>query len=342
MANGEASQGREVQDAGHGPFRILLAALVLVLAVVTAFFLVEWKRPPEPAEAEIAAHAEPTSEADARKIHAVIQGWGTVAPKVEVDIMTEVAGTVIFIHSGLKAGGLIRAGERIVQIDPRDCELAVRQARAAVAEAQARLDVVTAEADMVRRDWRLSNPEADPDLPLLFREPQIRQAQAALESAKAGLAMAELQLERTNISLPFDVLIAAKRVDLGQYVAVGQPLAKAYGIDAFEVEVPLTSGDLAGLDTWEAIFPAGTGARETQRLSADVKMTFAGREYMWPGYVLHAAGRMDGGSGKTPVVVEIPRPLDASNDTPPLLPGASVQVFITGSTPEDTAERAIQ
>ncbi len=342
MANGEASQGREVQGAGRGPFRILLVAVVLVLALVAAFFLVEWKRPPELAEAEIAAHSEPTSEADAGKIHAVIQGWGTVAPKVEVDIMPEVAGKVIFVHSGLKAGGLIRAGERMVQIDPRDCELAVRQARAAVAEAQARLDVVTAEADMVRRDWRLSNPEADPDSPLLFREPQVQQARATLESAKARLAMVELQLERTNVSLPFDVLVAYKQVDLGQYVAVGQPLAKAYGIDAFEVEVPLTSEDLAGLDALEAIFPAGTGARETQRLPADVKMTFAGREYMWPGYVLHAAGRIDGGSGKIPVVVEIPRPLDASDDKPPLLPGATVHVFITGRTPEDTAERMIQ
>jgi RND family efflux transporter MFP subunit len=338
MANGEASQGREVQDAGRRPFRILLAALVLVLALVTASFLVERKRPPEPAEAEIAAHSEPTSEAGAGKI----QGRGTVAPKVEVDIMSEVAGKVIFIHSGVKAGGLIRAGERIVQIDPRDCELAVRQARAAVAEAQARLDGVAAEADMVRRDWRVSNPEVDPDAPLLFREPQIQQARASLESAKAGLAMAELQLERTSISLPFDVLIAAKRVDLGQYVTVGQPLAKAYGIDAFEVEVPLTNEDLAGFDALETIFPAGTDVRETQRLSVDVKMTLAGRECVWQGYVLHATGRMDGGSGQIPVVVEIPRPLETSDDRPPLLPGACVQVFITGGTPESAAERVAQ
>ncbi len=340
MANGEASQGREVQDAGRRPFRILLAALVLVLAVVTAFFLVEWKRPPEPAEAETAAHAEPTSEAG--KIHAVIQGRGTVAPKIEVGIMPEVAGKVIFIHSGLKAGGLIRAGERMVQIDPRDCELAVRQARAAVAEAQARLDGVTAEADMVRRDWRLSNPEPDPDSPLLFREPQIQQARAALESAKAGLAMAELQLERTNISLPFDVLVAYKQVDLGQYVTVGQPLAKAYGIDAFEVEVPLTNEDLAGFDALETFFPAGTDVGETQRLSVDVQMTFAGRECVWQGYVLHATGRMDGGSGQIPVVVEVPRPLETSDDRPPLLPGACVRVLIADGTPESAAERVAQ
>jgi len=339
MMNGDVSQGCGLRGGRRGPLRALLAAIVLVLAIVATFILMELRKPPRPAEAEIAAPLPPAGGADVRKTPAVIQGWGVVSPKVEVEIMPEVAGKVTFIHSGLKAGGVIRAGERIVQIDPRDSELAVRQARAAVAEAQARLEGVTAEADVVRRDWRRLNSETEPDSPLVFREPQTRQARAALESAQARLAQAQLQLERTNISLPFDVLVAAKETDLGQYVTVGQPLAKAYGIDAFEVEVPFTEEDLAGLDALDAIFPVNANARETQRIPADVKMTFADREYTWRGYVLRVAGRVEGDSGRIPVVVEIPRPLETSNDKPPLLPGASVQVLVADGMPEDVAER---
>jgi multidrug efflux pump subunit AcrA (membrane-fusion protein) len=94
---------------------------------------------------------------------------------------------VVWISPQFKAGGFIRRNEQILKIDPRDYELAVQQANAAVAEAQVRLDLEKAEAKVAIEEWQQLHPNEEPTSPLVFREPQIRQAEARLESAKDWL-----------------------------------------------------------------------------------------------------------------------------------------------------------
>ncbi len=338
MMDVNRSHGRG--NRGRGRRRRLRAVLVLlILAGVGALVLLltDFRKAPESAGAQLPGPGVTAGGAGAGHGPGAIQGRGKVAPKVVVDITPEVAGRVTFLHAGCKTGGLIPAGEKILQIDPADYELAVRQARAAVAEAQARLDTEAAEAQVMSRDWHQMNPERQPDsLPVLW-ELRVRQVRAALESAQARLAAAELQLQRTAVLLPFDVLIVATRTGLGQYVPAGQPVAQAYGIDAFEVEIPLRDEDLARLDD-PAAFLAVSGASQGQgatRRSAEVRTTFAGREYSWQGYVVGIRGRVDPASQRLPVVVEIARPLDAGGDRPSLLPGTLVEVFIAGAGPQD-------
>ncbi len=333
------TQGRDQERGGetaarHRGLHALLSLLVLAVGLVAIVVLVKLRKPPERAEQEVLAPLVKVRKVTADDIQVFVQGYGTVQPKVQVDIIPEVAGKVVFVHSELKAGGIIRANEKIVQIDPRDYELAVRQAEATVAEAQVGLDTEIAEADVARREWRRLNPEKDPDSPLVFREPQIRRARATLESAKAQLAIAQLRLERTTISLPFDALIASESADLGQYVGIGQRLATAYGIDAFEVEVPLQDDDLAWFD---ALQTSGelTDGTDRDRAPADVFADFAGGTNTWAGHVVRTTGQVDLTSRMIPVVVEIPRPLDAADGKPPLLPGTFVEVRIAGKTLHD-------
>jgi RND family efflux transporter MFP subunit len=310
----------------------LLTLLVLVAGVVILSLFMKYRKPPERVETDVAPPLVQVRTLKADDIQMVIQGYGSVTPKTQVQIIPEVAGKVVFVHSELKAGGIIPAFEKIVQIDQRDYDLAVRQAEATVAEATVRLDTELAEAEVARREWRQLHPETEPDSPLVLREPQIRQARAGLESAKAQLAIAQLRLERTTISLPFDVLIADEGVDLGQYVGIGQALATAYGIDAFEIEVPLEDADLAWFDAFE---PLAALDRETERagsVPAQVQAEFAGQAHTWTGKVTRTTGQVDRMSRQIAVVVEVPRPLKKAAGTPPLLPGAFVKVAIAGKT----------
>ena len=121
---------------------------------------------------------------------------------------------------------------------------------------------------------------------MVLRDPQIRQAKAQLESAKAQLAVAELNLKRTSLSLPIDVRIISKKVDLGQYVMAGTNIGTAYGTEAVEIEVPLEDEDLAWFDIPENGFSAGN-------VQAEVKARFAGKEYTWPGFVKRTTGQVD-------------------------------------------------
>jgi RND family efflux transporter MFP subunit len=254
---------------------------------------------------------------------------------VEVDIVPEVPGKVVSMHPELKVGGFIRAGETILQIDKRDYELAVEQSRAAVAQAQVALDMEKAEADVAKREWRQLHPDSEPDSPLVLREPQIKQAEATLESANAQLATAKLKLERTEVSLPLDILIISENVDLGQYVNVGQSLGSGYGVEAVEIEVPLEDKELAWFDVFgSAVSVNGNGASE-RRTAATVKARFAGAEHTWQGYVTRTTGQADRTSRMVSVVVEVANPFEGPSGKPPLLPGVFADVIIEGRTLKD-------
>lgn len=291
-----------------------LFVFVLALSLIAAVLFFRFRKLAGRAEPAVTAPPVEVRKFVAADIPVIVQGPGIVRPKVEVEVMPEVAGTVVFLHSDLKAGGIIRANEKIIQIDSRDYELAVRQARAAVAEAQALLELESADTDRA---------------PAL-REPRIQRARAALDSARTQLEMAELKLQRTTIALPFDAMITSGALNLGQYVTVGQPLVTVCGIDAFEVEVLLESDDLAWFDAFPPVAPLG--ATEGNLAPAEVQADLAGGRHTWSGHVTRTTGQVDRVSRRVPVVVEVPRPLDGSESRPPLLPGTFVHVRITGKT----------
>ena len=331
MRSDAAPEKRNERGHRSRRWRLLSFLLVLCVGVIALLVLQNLRKPPQRARAEVTVPKVRVRKVVVADTPVVIRGFGTVSPKVELDIVPEVAGRVVYVHSELKTGGLIRAHERILQIDPLDYELAVRQARAGIDEAQARLDVETAEAQLRRQ----LNPEADPDSPLVSREPQIRAARASLESARAQLAVAELRLQRTAISLPFDVLVVGEGVDLGHYLAPGQAVAKAYGTDAFEIEVGLEDRELAWVEALKGYLALDVDLSGSGSLAVDVKATLAGHQSTWDGHIVRAAGRVDGSSGKVPLIVEVQRPLDVAGDRPPLLPGTSAEVLIAGGTLEN-------
>jgi RND family efflux transporter MFP subunit len=333
---------REEEQAGRqrpgdrrparGFSQTLIAVVVIVLGVAGAVVLLTLKKPPQRTEQDVQAPLVKVEQLRMRDIPMVVRGHGTVSPKVEVDIIPEVAGKVVFIHPELKVGGLIRGNERILQIDPRDYELAVRQADAAVADAKVRLETEQAEADVARTEWSELHPDTEPTSALVLRGPQIRQAQATLDSAEAQLATATLRLERTSLSLPFDALVTSERVDLGQYVVTGQSLATAYGTDAVEIEVPLEDDELAWFDVFaNSIFANGNPDPEKQT-PADVRADFGGATHTWQGRVVRTTGQVDKMSRMIFVIVEVPEPFKISDGRPPLLPGVFSEVLIQGQT----------
>ncbi|MEN6424193.1 MAG: HlyD family efflux transporter periplasmic adaptor subunit [Phycisphaerales bacterium] len=241
--------------------------------------------------------------------------------------MPEVAGRVVYMHSQLHAGGRIRANEPILQVDPSRYELAVRQARATVEAAEAQVDYERAAMGLRETQKPPIEFGGDSDLPSILREPRVRWAEAALESAKAQLAVAELELDRTSIVLPFDAMIVEETVSLGQYVGVGRSLAIAYGTDALEVEVPVRDEDMGRFDVRQALWPEGV------RSTAEVKAVVAGREHTWSGDLVGTTGRVDPASGTISLIVQVRQPLDVPAGRAPLLPGMAVDVLVPVTEP---------
>lgn len=314
-----------------GRFQALLAVGIVIVGVLIALVFIKFKKTPQRKEQEILAPLVKVERLERRDIQMVIRGYGTVSPRVQVEIVPQVSGKVVWVNPQFKAGGFIRHGEQILKIDPRDYDLAVRQANSAVAEAQVKLDLEMAEAKVAREEWQQINPDKEPTSPLVFREPQIRQAQARLESANAGLATTNLNLERTQLTLPIDALVMSEKVDLGQYVMIGQSVGVAYGIESMEIEVPLEDRELAWFDIPDNAVSVNGTEGSAKGPIAQVKADFAGAEHIWQGRVVRTTGQVDKTSRLISVVVEVPEPFKCSDSRPPLLPGMFVEVLIEGN-----------
>jgi RND family efflux transporter MFP subunit len=258
----------------------------------------------------------------------VVSGHGEVVAKVAVDIVPQVAGQVVTTHRSLVAGGFFRAGEVLVEIDPRDYELAVERGQAAVARAKVTLEREQAEAEVAREEWNGLHPDEEPTA-LVIREPQIRQAEAEYAAAEADLSVAKLNLERTKISLPFDGVVVSESVDVGQFVGNGSRLATVYGTDVVEIRVPLDSGEIAWFDV-----PSRRGGKGAM---AEVSVGSGSARSVWDGRVTRMEAQVDQMSRMVHVVIEVQRPYETSADHPALLPGTFVDVRISGRTLEEIA-----
>jgi RND family efflux transporter MFP subunit len=324
-------KGWHRKSHGGGFLQALVAIIIVCVGIAGAVIFIKLKKPPQRSEQAALAPLVEVEQLKAQDIQMIVQGYGTVSPKVQVDIIPEVAGKVVYIHPELIVGGLIHANETILRIDPRDYELGVRQAEAAVADAKVQLETEQAEGQVARTEWKQLHPDTEPTSSLVLREPQIRKAKAMLDSSEAQLEIAKLRLERTNLSLPFDILITSENVDLGQYVVTGQSLAKAYGTDSIEIEVPLKDTELAWFDVFENSIFSNDESNSAKGTPAKVKAAFAGADHTWEGCVVRTAGQVNKTSRMISVVVEVPEPFKVIDNRPPLLPGVFVEVLIQGN-----------
>jgi len=98
------------------------------------------------------------------------------------------------------------------EIQAAEAELATK--RFAVDQAMKR--VAEARGSLARTEGQLQQ--------IGVKEAEASRAEAVLQQTRADLAMAELQLEYTEVRAPMDGVVAKKTVELGQVAQVGQPL----------------------------------------------------------------------------------------------------------------------
>ena len=306
--------------------KLVLPIVVLVAGVAGAVLLASSRKAPPRMERVAPGPLVEIVEAVTADVPVVVEGHGEVVAKVAVEVVPQVAGRVVTVSSSMVAGGFFKAGQILFVIEPRDFELGVERAQAAVARAEVQLERELAEAEVAREEWDELHPGEAPSSGLVVREPQVRQAQAEVEAAKADLSVARLNLERTRISLPFDGVVVSESVDPGQFVTTGKALATVYGTDTVEVRVPLESKELA----WFTV-PTRNGEPGPR---AEVSASFGGLSHTWEGRVVRMEAQLDATSRMAHVVVEVPRPFNPSGDRPPLMPNTFVDVRIFGRTLE--------
>lgn len=303
--------------------KLILPVLVLIAAAGATFALVR-------ARPEVAT-APPVRSSPLVRVVTVVPGvlrldvvaQGSVLPRTETTLVGQVPGTVVTTSPRFAVGGMVRRGELLVALDPRDHELAKERAQAQIAQAELRLVQERAEAELAADEWRqLGEGEASP---LVLRQPQVAQAEAMLAAARADLAKAELDLERSRIRAPFDGRIHAKHVELGQLVTPGTAVATLHAIDYAEVRLPVPDEELAFLD----LPPETVGGGEAGGPDVALRGRFAGREQQWPARIVRSEGELDPRSRMLALVARVDDPYGRGG-RPPLPVGLFVTATIAG------------
>ena len=139
---------------------------------------------------------------------------------------------------------------------------------------------------------------------------------------------AELALERTAIRAPFAGRLRAKRVDRGEFVNRGVPLATIYAVDAAEVVLPVPDSELAFLDLPLGSELGDSGPRVLLRAQ------FAGGRHEWVGRIVRVGGEIDPATRMVNLIARVDDPYQASGGRPPLSVGLFVDAEVVGRSVE--------
>lgn len=191
---------------------------------------------------------------------------GTIRASNENSIVPEITGKVTAISPAFVTGGQFKAGEVLVEFDPKDFEIALTQARANVAQASATLQEEQARSRAAQADWKALGRSGSPSA-LTARLPQVAAARAALASAQAQVQRAELDLSRTRLVAPYDGTVLNASVTNGEFVNRGTALGRIFESERHEIRLPLTTTQLDQLDFTKALNANESSANVTLRVS---------------------------------------------------------------------------
>lgn len=135
------------------------------------------------------------------------------------DIRPQVSGIIREI--AFKEGGEIKKGDLLYQIEDAPYIAAVEQAKAAISKAEA--SVPSAESNLERYQ-RLVGSGAT-QIEYETARTTLLQAKAEVESAKAALSAAQIDLDHTKILAPFDGVIDQTAYNTGNVVSANQTTA---------------------------------------------------------------------------------------------------------------------
>jgi RND family efflux transporter MFP subunit len=305
-------------------------AIVAVLGVGGTIALQALKPEPEKAEeARIGLNvfAEKVRKGD---LQITVEAQGEVRPRREIVVAPQISGRIAYVSPDFIDGGFIKQGQLLVRVEAADYELAVVSARSGVASAEQALTREIAEAELAQQD--IEDLGISDVSPLARREPQLAQARAALDAAKAQLKDAELALERTAVYAPFSGRVWERDVDIGQVVATGQSLGRIFANDVVEVSLPLDDEEMGRLG-----LPLAFAASDREPgPKVDFSAVVGGIERHWTGEVVRTAAAINSQTRQINVIAELQDPYGKGADNgAPMAPGLFVNAVIEGNTIPD-------
>lgn len=316
--------------------KFLLPILALALAVVVFVALVKTKpRAAKVARDHRGAVVE-VIEVEAGTRPVVVKAHGTVVPARSVVIAPEVSGRVTKTARDLVPGGRFDKGDIMLVLDGSDYQLALKATNATVQQAETALALQERHKEIARIEWERMGKEGDP---MLIQDKQVDSAKLAVEAAESTRRRARLAINRTVVRAPFNAIVQARNVDVGQIIGPQAPVITLAGTDEYWVQISVPVERLVWLDV-----PGVGGVVEGQGSTAKVWRELNGRRVEREGRIVRLLGDVDpmGRMARLLVAIEAPlsAPAPAEGEPPalPLLLGSFVQVDLYGRAVDGVIE----
>lgn len=347
-------------------------ALILppvVLAVVVFLLAMEGRKPP--VRAQEGETARPVRVIEVPRLDVVPRatGYGEVEPAREWQAVAEVSGRITWLHPDFARGAILAEGTDLIRFDPADYELALAEARAQLAEIDARetntrdsLAIEQRSLDVLRRDLErktelrrtgaISQTALDEARRALLQgEQQVQSLRSTLnlipsqrQAVETRVETARLNIDRTTVRAPFDIRVRQVDVEHGQYAQRGQTLATADGIEAAEVaaQVPLARlfpllPQAGGALGETGVVQAAARLPALLALAAEVRLQAGQRTVTWEAEVARLAETVDPKTRTVGVIVRVDDPYGQATpgERPALVRGMFVEVAFAGRARED-------
>ncbi|MHA1537489.1 MAG: efflux RND transporter periplasmic adaptor subunit [Alphaproteobacteria bacterium] len=279
--------------------------------------------------------------------------YGEIVAGRKVDLRPLVAGRIVAVGSKFAAGGIVRAGDLLIQIDPFDYKSAVDERKAQLDESKARLEEYLSELiaekrqiagdkaslalrqrDAVRKarlrargsgsvkssdDAKLALAQAEQKL--IAREQSIARLQARSKQQSAVIARMKVTLERahrdlreTYLRAPFDGFLIEAAGAIGKRVGTNDRIARLIDANWLEARFQVSDEEFGRL-------AAGGGYRNRP---ASVRWVTGGKTFAFPATIERVASQVDAKSGGVNLYARIA----GTNIGTVLRPGIFVEVVI--------------
>lgn len=297
---------------------LLIPVVILALSAGAVVWLLKTK--PEPRRSsppKIIAHVQ-VIERETETHVPWIETYGTVRSFYQTTVSSLVAGEIIRISPHFQSGKSVRQGEVLVEINTADYLANVSLQKANIAKAQENLLTEQARGRIARSDWQSSGRKLEEASPYTLRVPQIAAAQAAVDSAKAALAKAELDLKRTKVIAPYDAIIETRTTSPGSIVGVGSSLGTLIAREKAEVRLPLSPDEVQQLKLPLAFRLPDDGQVKPEQL---IDITLNSPSYpsvTWQAKITRTEASVDPKNQVVYVVAEIDAPFDPPGSPLPI------------------------
>lgn len=156
------------------------------------------------------------------KMHPVsLSVRGVTEADLKVTLRAETSSTVSEVI--IDKGQQVKKGDPILTLDVKDRKAKLEEAKATVESKEIEY---TAAQKLFEKNFA---PKTS-----------LAKSKAAYEEAKAHLSQMELDLKNTKIQAPFEGIVDSKKVDIGQFVNVGDELVTLVDLDPIKISVPVS------------------------------------------------------------------------------------------------------